>query len=74
VVHGEKSAVQSDWNGSAKVALLSSERSHRAWRTIAMLTGNEAAGVLADTLAQLKAELLKEFPRAMKFRRPGFDD
>jgi hypothetical protein len=70
----EKSAVQSDWNGSAKVALLSIERSHAAWRTIAARTSDEAAGVLGDTLAQLRVDLLKEFPRAMKFRRPGFDD
>jgi hypothetical protein len=64
---------QSDWNGSAKVALLSIERSEASWRTIAAPTGDEAAGVLAHTLAQLKTDLLKEFPRAMQFRRPGFD-
>jgi hypothetical protein len=69
----EKSAVQSDWNGSAKVALLSIERSHAAWRSVAALTADEAARVLGDNLAQLRVDLLKEFPRAMKFRRPGFD-
>ena len=69
----EKSAVQSDWNGSAKVALLSIERSHAAWRTIAALMADEPARVLGDQLAQLRVDLLKEFPQAMKFRRPGFD-
>lgn len=69
----DKSAVQSDWNGSAKVALLSIERSHAAWRTVAAQTADEAAPVLGDSLAQLRVDLLKEFPRAMKFRRPGFD-
>lgn len=62
---------RANWNGSAKVALLSIERSHTAWRTVAALTADEAARVLGDNLAQLRVDLLKEFPRAMKFRRPG---
>jgi hypothetical protein len=70
----EKSAVQSDWNGSAKVSLISIDRSQAAWRTIAAVTGDEAAGVLADSLPRLRVSVLKEFPRAMDFRRPGFDD
>ncbi|HYT68397.1 MAG TPA: hypothetical protein VEL51_18370 [Vicinamibacterales bacterium] len=70
----EKNATQSDWNGSAKVALLSVERSERAWRVVAAATGDEAAGVLADSLKRLAQETMKQFPRAMEFRRPGFDD
>jgi hypothetical protein len=70
----EKSAVQSDWNGSAKVALLSIERSERAWRVIADAAGDEAAEVMAASLSSLRQEMTKEFPRAMEFRRPGFDD
>ena len=70
----EKSAVQSDWNGSAKVALLSIQRSEPAWRTIATATRDEAATVLATALAHLHQEMNREFPRAMEFRRPGFDD
>jgi hypothetical protein len=31
----EEDPVQSDWNGSAKVALISVERSETAWQTIA---------------------------------------
>lgn len=69
----EKSAVQSDWNGSAKVALLSVERSEPAWRILAATLTDEAAGVLADALAGLRRGLNQEFPRAMEFRRPGFD-
>ena len=70
----EKSAVQSDWNGSAKVALMSVQRSERAWRVVAAAKGDEAATVLADGLERLRQEMTREFPRAMEFRRPGFDD
>jgi hypothetical protein len=69
----ETSAIQSDWNGSAKVALLSIERSERAWRVVAAVTMDEAAGVLADTLAGLRLDATGEFPNAMAFKRPGFD-
>jgi hypothetical protein len=69
-----KSRVQNDWNGSAKVALISIERSERAWRDIAGTLADEAATVLADSLARLRSEVTREFPRAMEFRRPGFDD
>jgi hypothetical protein len=70
----EKRAVQSDWNGSAKVALMSIQRSEPAWRIVAASTKDEAATVLAGSLAHLHQEMNREFPRAMAFRRPGFDD
>lgn len=70
----EQSAIQSDWNGSAKVALLSMQRSEQAWRVVATATNEEAATVLADNLESLRHEVSREFPRAMEFRRPGFDD
>ena len=69
-----KSAVQSDWNGSAKVAMISIDRSIRAWRMVASATGDEAAGVLADSLDSVRQAMTTELPRAMDFRRPGFDD
>jgi hypothetical protein len=67
------SPVQNDWNGSAKVALISIERSERAWRVIAAETGDDAAAVLAGSLTTLRAGVSRDFPRAMEFRRPGFD-
>jgi hypothetical protein len=70
----EQGPVQSDWNGSGKVALICIERSERAWRTVAAATTDEAAGVLADSLARLGEAMRREFPRAMEFHRPGFDD
>jgi len=72
-VHDE-GPVQNDWNGSAKVALISIVRSERAWRVIAAETQDEAAVVLAGSLATLRDEMDKEFPRAAAFRRPGFDE
>jgi hypothetical protein len=66
--------VQNDWNGSAKVALISIDRSERAWRQVAVTLRDEAATVLADNLASLRGGMNREFPRAMEFRRPGFDD
>lgn len=66
--------VQNDWNGSAKVALISVERSESAWRTITQVTGDQAASVFADGLGHLRRALAREFPDAMAFVRPGFDD
>jgi len=65
--------VQNDWNGSAKVALISLARSETAWRTIAKGTGDERASVLADGVGYLRRDLEREFPNAMAFARPGFD-
>ena len=70
----DEGPIQSDWNGSAKVATIAIERSERAWRIIAAATGDEAAGVLAASLAALGEQMSREFPHAMEFRRPGFDD
>jgi hypothetical protein len=67
-------AVQSDWNGSAKVALLSIERSHLAWQTIAGATNDPDASMFAERLETLRGLVRDEFPRAMEFVRPGFDE
>jgi hypothetical protein len=67
-------AVQSDWNGSAKVALLSIERSHLAWQTIAGATHDRDASTFAERLEALRRLVRDEFPRAMEFVRPGFDE
>lgn len=66
--------VQNDWNGSAKVALISIRRSEDAWRAIAQATGDEYAGMLADAVRDLQTLALREFPHAMSFVRPGFDE
>jgi hypothetical protein len=76
--HGEGSfdedPVQSDWNGPAKVALISIERSETAWRAIAAAVPDPIAGILADQLAELRSSMMHTFPRATAFVRPGFDE
>ena len=67
--------LQSDANGSAKVALLAVERSRLALTTLLSLVG-EDDGVL-DLLALLERigkEGRAAFPDAERFRRPGFDE
>src|SRR5262245_2858459 len=43
-------SVQNDWNGSAKTALISIERSCVAWRIIAQATSDETPALLAVEL------------------------
>jgi hypothetical protein len=74
--HGEafdEDPVQNDWNGSAKVALISIRRSITSWATIAAGTGNPAAATIAEELRRLETEAERTFPDAWKFIRPGFD-
>jgi hypothetical protein len=66
--------IQTDWNGSAKVALLSIARSQDAWRTLQHAVPGGTTGVVADTLARLRTAADREFPDAMRFKRPGFDE
>jgi hypothetical protein len=70
----DEDPVQNDWNGSAKVALISIQRSEHAWRAIAQAIRDEQAGVLADAARDLRTLALKEFPQALSFVRPGFDE
>ena len=66
--------VQNDWNGSAKVALISLERSEMAWRVIAQSTGDADPAALAEQIAGLRREVERTFPNARSFIRPGFDE
>ena len=76
--HGEDAfeddAVQNDWNGSAKVALISVERSDTAWQTIATASSDPVATILAEQLADLRRLIIEAFPDARSFVRPGFDE
>jgi hypothetical protein len=68
--------LQSDWNGSAKVALLGIERSIGAWSLIRDRLPDEVAAVrrFIARCGLLRRLLLEEFPDAREFVRPGFDD
>jgi hypothetical protein len=67
-------AVQNDWNGSAKVGIISLERSEAAWRVVAAAAEAGGAAVLADAAGHLRRAVLTEFPNALSFIRPGFDE
>src|SRR5262245_29183607 len=66
--------LQNDWNGSAKIALITIERSAEAWSLLASATGQHTPAVLAAQLTDLRAEVERTFPDAWRFRRPGFDE
>jgi hypothetical protein len=65
--------VQNDWNGSAKVALISIVRSEEAWTAIAGISRDPDAAEIAAQLRELRAEVERIFPDAWRFIRPGFD-
>lgn len=71
---GDDHPVQNDWNGSAKTALISLERSEAGWRAIAHATSDPVAVMLADGARDLHRLTFEEFPHAMSFVRPGFDE
>jgi hypothetical protein len=66
--------IQSDWNGSAKVALISLERSEAAWRVIAEVSRDRQAATVFAIASVLRGRVAGEFPDAMAFVRPGFDE
>lgn len=71
---GDDDPVQNDWNGSAKVALISIERSEAAWRTLASASGDDTPREIADALATLRGDVERMFPDVWRFIRPGFDE
>lgn len=68
---------QTDFNGSAKIALIGIGESRRAWGVLMEVGRATANGVPAQAvmmLDALDAEVRHRFPRAMDFVRPGFDE
>jgi hypothetical protein len=65
-----------DSDGSAKIALIAIERSMKAWtRLYSLLPLSEDTALKSlALLEQLKRKTIEEFPEAMQFKRPGFDD
>jgi hypothetical protein len=72
----EVDPIQSDANGSAKVARLAIAESLAAWEVVqsAGLLDGGLISYLTVNLKQLEAELAERFPHAMAFVRPGFDE
>lgn len=70
-------SVQTDFNGSAKIALIGIEESRRAWEVLMEAGKATADGVPAQAariLDELAVALRERFPQAMEFVRPGFDE
>ena len=68
---------QTDFNGSAKVALIGIGESRRAWAVLMEAGRATADGVPARAVRMLEAldaAVRERFPRAMEFVRPGFDE
>jgi hypothetical protein len=67
-------SVQTDTNGSAKVALLAVEQTLDAWFEL-MHLGRNTAGIvnIVMCLSALRDGLESAFPAARRFARPGFD-
>jgi len=67
---------QKDGEGSAKVTIIAVEKSMMAWTQLYELMPvieDEALPALS-LLSRLRKKILDEFPQAMFFKRPGFDD
>ena len=72
----EENGYPKDSDGSAKVAIISIERSIEAWASIMQIIP-EAEDKIIDILSLLQKSLRlaeAEFPEARKFIRPGFDE
>jgi hypothetical protein len=61
-----------DYDGSAKVALVAIDRSRAAWQRL--LDIDPAAGPAISDLTWLECEVERMFPRARRFVRPAFDE
>jgi hypothetical protein len=67
--------VQSDWNGSAKVALIAIVRSKGSLQAILELTGYEDdLFPLLSLISRIEDLARTNFPRCDEFIRPGFDE
>jgi hypothetical protein len=68
---------QTDFNGSAKIALIGIGESRRGWGVLMEAGRATADGVPAQAvriLEALDAAVRERFPRVMEFVRPGFDE
>jgi hypothetical protein len=71
-----EAALQSDSDGSAKVALIGTERSISAWERLRELLPEKTDSIMPMMLhlEQLRRATEQAFPKAQSFVRPGFDE
>jgi hypothetical protein len=69
-------AHEKDSDGTAKVALISMDRSIEAWSALSEMFPQKADSILEIqvVLSRLRTSLSAKFPEARKFIRPGFDE
>jgi hypothetical protein len=75
--HGDNEGAQPDHDGSAKVALIGIAESRESWRVLMEQGKATADGVPAQAvqmLDALEAGIREQFPQAIAFVRPGFDE
>jgi len=67
--------IQSDWNGTAKLAIEIVRRCQQAWTTVAELLPEAADDTvpIQELLRRIGEELKKEFPDTERFVRAGWD-
>lgn len=67
---------QRDYDGSAKIGVIAVDRCMQAWTQLFGLLPTQEDDFLRalSLLERIKKEVLKEFPDAMNFVRPGFDE
>jgi hypothetical protein len=67
--------IQSDWNGTAKLAIEIVQRCQQAWTTVAELLPETADDIMPilELLRRIGEELKKEFPDTERFVRAGWD-
>jgi len=71
----DEEEIQSDSNGSAKIALVAVDRSMHAWRQLLDLIPDEDRLIpLLSILSGIDKMARQEFPKAGEFVRPGFDE
>lgn len=72
----EDDRIQSDSNGSAKIAMIAIERSLGAWEVLRRQLPEKDREILElqRQLQHLRAEINRLFPQWTQFHRPGFDD
>ena len=72
----ESNGYQRDFDGSAKIALIATDKCIEAWMKIRELMPGYDDDIvnLLGLLQKIKRIGEKEFPKARNFIRPGFDD
>jgi hypothetical protein len=70
----EEKEIQTDYNGSAKIALIAVYRSQQAWTQLFPLMPDEDRILpLLSLLSKIEKVGIEKFPKANEFVRPGFD-